>query len=269
MSTKKETAGKKSATKGSKTDKQATTKPTVVEITTDGETGSTDEVDPIVNAATEAVSEAPATEAVEEAPATEAPATEAPATEAVEEAPATEAVEEAPATEAPKAKKEPKIKVLSDKQTIKLTVATPVYSRKDARDKASMMRADSEVIVQQLIDPGPTGTSLVSVKKPNSKRIFYTPMENLTAQGVEFKPVEPKAETPKDETAPAVEAPETETAETENAPAVETTETENAPAVETHVEATMGEQEVAAVFEQDAPEMVNQVEANVEESVEA
>jgi len=165
------------------------------------------------------------------------------------ETPQVENTEETPVAEVkePKAKKEkevkePKIKVLSDKQTIKLSVATPVYSRKDARDKASLMRADSEVIVQQLIDAGPTGTSLVSVKKPNSKRIFYTPMENLTAQGVEFKPVEAKVETPAAETSPAEE---------------------------TQVEATMGEQEVAAVLDQEVPEMGTGVEAQAEEMVEA
>jgi hypothetical protein len=206
MSTKKENVAKATTPKASKADKQAKlakVETPQAETPTDGEAEPTNEVEQTV---------APVAEVKE------------------------------PKAKKEKEVKEPKIKVLSDKQTIKLSVATPVYSRKDARDKASLMRADSEVIVQQLIDAGPTGTSLVSVKKPNSKRIFYTPMENLTAQGVEFKAVEPKAETPAAETAPAEE---------------------------TQVEATMGEQEVAAVLDQEVPEMGTGVEAQAEEMVEA
>jgi gas vesicle protein len=79
-----------------------------------------------------------------------------------------------------------KIRAWTNEQPFKLTVETPVYSRKDIDEKPSLMRRDSDVMIKQLIDVGPTGTSIVAVRKPGSKRIFYTPSENFTNQGVVF-----------------------------------------------------------------------------------
>lgn len=146
---------------------------------------------------------------------------------------ATETTEATPAAEAKPAKakkekevKEKKITVLSEKQKIKLAAPTAVFSRKDASIKSSLMRQDSEVIIQKLADVGPTGTNMVSLKKENSKRIFYTPEENLTSQGVVFQDVQPKAE--------ATLAPAEVVAVIENAPVAEA-----APAIENLATAPM------------------------------
>ena len=194
------------------------------------------------------------TETTEVVNETEQPAANAEVTAEVA-APAAE-VTETKAEKPAKEVKEKKVKVLSEKQKVKFAVATPVYSRKDGRDKPSMMRAESEVIVQELVDAGPTGTNLVAVKKENSKRIFYTPIENLTSQGIEFKPIEAKAEV----AVVAEEVPVVVGEEIANAPAdvipgtgTVTTDTKETLTVETHVteghtDAILGEQEVAALI---------------------
>lgn len=172
----------------------------------------------------------------------------------------TETKAEKPAKEV----KEKKVKVLSEKQKVKFAVATPVYSRKDGRDKPSMMRAESEVIVQELVDAGPTGTNLVAVKKENSKRIFYTPIENLTSQGIEFKPIEAKAEVAVVNAEEIANAPEdailgtgSVTTDTKETLTVETHVTETSVEettviathmTESHTDAILGEQEVAALI---------------------
>ncbi len=65
-----------------------------------------------------------------------------------------------------------------------LTVPTSVFGKKSIEGKASLMRANTELIMTKLSDIGPTGTNIVSLRKEGSKRIFYTPMENLTVQGI-------------------------------------------------------------------------------------
>ena len=184
--------------------------------------------------------------------------------------------------EAPKAEKkakevkEKKVKVLSEKQKVKFAVATPVYSRKDGRDKPSMMRAESEVIVQELVDAGPTGTNLVAVKKENSKRIFYTPIENLTSQGIEFKPIEAKAEVAvivgeeiANAPADAIPGAGSVTTDTKETLTVETHVTETSVKettvtathmTESHTEETLGEQEVAALIPNNVEEEVGHFE---------
>jgi hypothetical protein len=65
-----------------------------------------------------------------------------------------------------------------------LTVPTSVFGKKSIEGKAAQMRANTELIITKLADIGPTGTNIVSLRKEGSKRIFYTPMENLTSQGI-------------------------------------------------------------------------------------
>ena len=86
-----------------------------------------------------------------------------------------------------KAAKEPVITVLSEKIKATLMVPTPVFGKKNGQTKQSVMRANTELTVQKLAEIGPTGTNMVSLKKDNSKRIFYTPEENITNQGIKFK----------------------------------------------------------------------------------
>lgn len=54
-----------------------------------------------------------------------------------------------------------------------------VFGKKEATGTPAQMKPCAAIILEKLAIEGPTGTSLIRVKKPGSTRIFYTIEENL------------------------------------------------------------------------------------------
>ena len=61
----------------------------------------------------------------------------------------------------------------------KLKTTLEVFEKKSIEGNPANMRAGSDVILEMLEAKGPTGTHIVRVKKPESRRIFYTIEEKL------------------------------------------------------------------------------------------
>jgi hypothetical protein len=75
-------------------------------------------------------------------------------------------------------------KLPNGKVKVKINFPLDQYPKKDLLGKPIKLSSNVDLILTKLSDVSSTGNPIVSLRRENSNRIFYTFIENLTSQGI-------------------------------------------------------------------------------------